>query len=108
MTQENLLKKALSDILIIAQGEDPDLSKIKRVAKLSITEANKCNSTHNLGWHRISGPDDLPKEKGKYTVLNESGEIETWEFTGHFRNKNIWLGYFTHWRPLVEMPRPIY
>lgn len=62
----------------------------------------------NNGWTKINSPDDLPKEKGSYTVFNKDGKIETWTWTGHFRNRNVWLEYFTHWRPVEEIPKPIY
>lgn len=41
MTKESILKKALSDILIIAQSEKPDLSQIIRTAKLALIKAQK-------------------------------------------------------------------
>jgi len=63
---------------------------------------------NNNGWNRIDGPDALPSTRGQYTVLGKSGKIEEWTFTGGPQNIDFWLEYFTHWRPVVELPRPIY
>lgn len=62
----------------------------------------------NNGWNRISGPEDLPKEPGLYTVLNNDGIIEDFRWEDHFRKQMVWLEYFTHWRPAEEIPKPIY
>ncbi|PPK99022.1 hypothetical protein [Parapedobacter indicus] len=62
----------------------------------------------NNGWNRIDGLDSLPRGNCIYTVLGKSGNIEEWSFTGGDNCIAIWLEYFTHWRPLVELPKPIY
>lgn len=61
----------------------------------------------NNGWNRIDGPDSLP-EPGSYLVLNKEGKIEEYSYSGHYRSRNVWLEYFTHWREKFEIPKPIY
>lgn len=63
------------------------------------------NIAINNGWHRIDGPETLPDTAGTYTVLGKSGKIEAWHYNG---NDAFWLEYFTHWRPIKELPLPIY
>ena len=63
---------------------------------------------NNNGWVRIDGPYRLPKSEGKYTVLGKSGKVETWPFVNMQHCIDFWLEYFTHWRPVVELPKPIY
>lgn len=59
----------------------------------------------NNGWNRIDGANTLPPAAGTYTVLGKSGKIEAWHYNG---NDAFWLEYFTHWRPIKELPLPIY
>lgn len=62
----------------------------------------------NNGWVRIDGPDALPKQEGQYLVLGKSGLIEEWQCPDNDGVRALWLEYFTHWRPIVELPMPIY
>ena len=62
----------------------------------------------NNGWTRIDGPDTLPKSEGNYIVLGKSGNTEKWPYFDKKHSEQFWLEYFTHWRPVVELPKPIY
>ncbi|WP_262246979.1 hypothetical protein [Parapedobacter soli] len=64
--------------------------------------------SNNNGWNRIDGPDTLPSNIGQYTVLGKSGKIEKWSFFSSPPHIDFWLEYFTHWRTVVELPKPIY
>lgn len=74
-------------------------------AKPYVTSIEQVND--NNGWTKINGPESLPPP-GEYTVLCESGSIETVKFEDHFRTINVWLMYYTHWRPKVVIPKPLY
>lgn len=62
----------------------------------------------NNGWTRIDGTDDLPKHNGKYVVLGRFGKVEEWLYSDCSSVRALWLECFTHWRPVEEIPEPVY
>lgn len=62
----------------------------------------------NNGWHRIDGPDDLPKVAGKYLFRANSGLNEKAYYNGHPETRGFFANIYTHWRPVEEIPEPVY
>lgn len=83
-----------------------DQSKLEYRHKTDIVRPKNLSGMEtNNGWTRIDGPETLPATAGSFTVLGKSGKVESWYYNG---NDAFWLEYFTHWRPIEELPLPIY
>ena len=98
-------KDAFKDIIDFVKGENKTSNEDITTAKPHFTTIDEVND--NNGWTVITDAKSLPKP-GVYSVLGKSGSIETVEFKDHFRIINVWLMYYTHWRPKVVIPMPIY
>lgn len=57
----------------------------------------------NNGWHKIIDKDSLPKVGNTYVFLADGREVNQWCEEGMRFDKR-----FTHWRNIIEYPKPIY
>lgn len=62
----------------------------------------------NNGWTRIDGPDDLPKEDGFYMFLRNGEYNMKYRYDTSEDDKQWFVKRFTHWRPVEEIPEPVY
>jgi hypothetical protein len=57
----------------------------------------------NNGWTKINSRNDLPKQEGMYlffTINNRMVEL--------YHYADISIGGVTHWRPIIQLPNPLY
>lgn len=64
----------------------------------------------NNGWTRLESADDLPEKGGTYIWLYPDGVRTTiaYEEDEDDKGKQWFVRRFTHWRPIVEIPGPVY
>lgn len=62
---------------------------------------------NNNGWTKIESTDDLPKEQGFYNFIKINGDLDRAFFSPGLFEKQT-SEYYTHWRPISDIPKPIY
>lgn len=63
----------------------------------------------NNGWHRIDGPEDLPKVAGDYRFKRlDNKRNEVAYYIAHPDGDKWFALFYTHWRPVEEVPEPVY
>jgi|GEM_PF-3390607 len=64
---------------------------------------------NNRGWTRIDGPGDLPKRVGKYLFKRRDNKRnEKSHYHGGFDSDKWHAVFYSHWRPVEEIPEPVY
>jgi hypothetical protein len=61
---------------------------------------------HNNGWNKIESESDLPERNKLCKWLNK--ELIDCEFERTGGIDNYLVSEFTHWRPIVKIPNPLY
>jgi hypothetical protein len=56
----------------------------------------------NNGWTKIESRADLPKEQGMYLFRFDGRNVALWH------DEEVSIGGVTHWRPITEIPNPLY
>jgi hypothetical protein len=57
----------------------------------------------NNGWTKINTRSDLPISEGMYLFHTVQGRnVEQWH------SEDVSIGGVTHWRPIVQIPKPLY
>jgi len=65
---------------------------------------------NNNGWTRIE-PDEsnLPATEAMYKVIDDSGYVRDFQWYDNEPVHELWKEYgITHYRPVTELPKPIY
>lgn len=57
----------------------------------------------NNGWHRIETRLDLPKNEGMYTFMIDGREVNQ-----YYQSDISFSKLHTHWRNIIETPKPLY
>lgn len=57
----------------------------------------------NNGWHRIFNSDSMPKAANDYVFLVDGREVTEWYDVGKRFARN-----YTHWRNVIETPKPLF
>lgn len=58
---------------------------------------------NNYGWTKINTRSDLPKTEGMYLFHTIHGrDVEQWH------SEDVSIGGVTHWRPIINIPKPLY
>jgi len=67
----------------------------------------RLRSLHNIdtnnGWTKINSRDDLPANPGEYLFIFIDGRSRI-----EYHSEHISIGGTTHWRPIVQIPNPLY
>jgi len=62
----------------------------------------------NYGWTKIESEADLPKQATWYITINKNGGYINSSIIFNAQSKDTWMRTYSHWRPIVEIPKPLY
>jgi hypothetical protein len=61
----------------------------------------------NNGWTKLESESDLPKSQAFYNFIKQNGDMDREFFSPGLFEKQT-TEYYTHWRPISDIRKPIY